>query len=109
MRTPLAWRNLTHRKVRTGTALAGVCMAILLIFLQLGLYRAVFRSAIMVLEQLDYDLVLVSSQYVILRQPGALERKRLFQAEAVAGVERVVPLYASVAQARLSTSGGGGG
>ena len=71
MKTPLAWKNITHNKLRTVTSLAGVGFAILLIFMQLGFYDACFRSSTMVFDQLDFDVALVSPQYVHLRASGS--------------------------------------
>lgn len=101
MSTPLAWLNLTHRKARTLAALTGVTMAIVLIFLQLGFYRAGFKSAVIILEQFDYGVAIVSREYVFLRQPGSLLRSRLDQARAAEGVNRVAPLYLGVALAQV--------
>jgi len=101
IRTPLAWHLLVHRKPRTLAALAGVSMAIVLVFLQLGFYRAGFVSSVLVFEQFDYDLILTSPRYVVLRQAGHLPRARLEQARAVDGVARVAPLYAGVRRARI--------
>lgn len=101
MRTPLAWLNLTHRKTRTMAALTGVTMAIALIFLQLGFYSAAFKSSVMIIKQFDYDVVVVSSDYVFLRQSGSLSRSRLDQARAVDGVAQASPLYLGVALAQL--------
>ena len=44
MRTPLAWKNVTHNKFRAAASLAGVSFAILLIFMQLGFFRATQRT-----------------------------------------------------------------
>src|SRR4051812_35660282 len=93
MKTPLAWKNITHNKLRTVTSLAGVGFAILLIFMQLGFYDACYRSSTMIFDQLDFDLALVSPQYVHLRAAGVIPRRRLYQAKAVAGVERAVPFF----------------
>ena len=93
MPTPLAWRNVTHKKVRTAAALTGVCFAIVLMFMQLGFYDVVFRASIMLLDQFAFDLVLVSPQYVHLRASGTIPRARLFQARALPGVASASPLY----------------
>ena len=96
MGTPIAWLNLKHRKSRTLAALSGVSMAIILIFLQLGFYTAAFKSAVMILQQFDYDLALVSGDYVYIRQSGSFPKSRLDQARSVEGVAGVMPLYMGV-------------
>ena len=93
MPTPLAWRNVTHKKVRTAAALTGVSFAIVLMFMQLGFYDTVFRASTMLLDPFAFDLVLVSPQYAHLRASGSIPRARLFQARAVPGVASASPLY----------------
>jgi putative ABC transport system permease protein len=93
MKTPLAWKNITHNKLRTATSLLGVGFAILLIFMQMGFYDACFRSSTMVFDQLDFEIALVSPQYVHLRAAGAIPKVRLNQAKAVDGVQNAVPFY----------------
>src|SRR2546421_7546559 len=93
MRTPLAWKNITHNKLRTTTSLVGVGFAILLIFMQMGFYDACFRSSTRVFDQLDFDVALVSPQYVHLRASGSIRKDRLQQARAINGVANAVPLY----------------
>src|SRR5260370_32859255 len=93
MRTPLAWKNVAHNKLRAATSLAGVGFAVLLIFMQLGFYDACFRSSTMVFDQLDFDIALVSPQYVHLRAAGAFPRQRLYQAKGVPGVASAAPFF----------------
>jgi putative ABC transport system permease protein len=93
MRTPLAWRNLTHHKVRAATSLAAVCVTITLIFMQVGFYDACQRSVVRIFDQLDFDIALVSPQYLSLWYPGKLPRRRLYQAKGVPGVASAAPLY----------------
>ncbi len=93
MKTPLAWKNITHNKLRTVTSLAGVGFAILLIFMQMGFYDACFRSSTMVFDQLDFDVALVSPQYVHLRASGGIPMNRLQQAKSVPGVKSAAPFY----------------
>jgi len=93
MRTPVALLKFTHRKARTAAALSGVCFSILLMYMQLGFYDSCFRSSTMVFDQLDFDIALVSPQYVHVRFAGTIPRRRLAQAKAVPGVAGAVPFY----------------
>jgi putative ABC transport system permease protein len=95
MRTPLAWSNVVHNKVRTLASLSGVTFAILLIYMQLGFYDVCFRSSTMIYDLLDFDVALVSPQYVHLRSANVIPRRRLDQAKRFAGVASVAPLYVS--------------
>ena len=54
----LALRNLLHQRIRTLISLAGVAFAVLLIFSQLGFLGAVDRTATLLFDRLDFDLLL---------------------------------------------------
>lgn len=97
MRVPVTWLNLVHGRKRTLAALTGITMAIVLIFMQIGFYRAAYRAAVIVLDQFSFKLALISKEYVYFRQPGSMPRARLEQAYAVDGVKNVMPLSISVA------------
>jgi putative ABC transport system permease protein len=105
MPTPLAWRNVTHKKVRTATALTGVCFAIVLMFMQLGFYDVVFRASTMLLDQFAFDIVLVSPQYAHLRAAGSIPRSRLAQARSLPGVLSATPLYVANGTWRNAATG----
>src|SRR6516162_4529317 len=87
----LAMLNLLHQRIRTLISLAGVAFAVLLIFAQLGFLGSVDRTATLLFDQLDFDLLLTSREYLDLNAPEGFPRLRLAQAEAVAGVESVRP------------------
>src|SRR2546427_9510361 len=95
MKTPLAWLNLVHQKKRTLVAVAGVAFAALLVFMQLGFFGAAESTATIVYDQLNYDIILVSPQYIDINRAGTFPAERLHQALAVPGVERVAPVYVS--------------
>src|SRR6516164_164317 len=87
----LARLNLQHQRLRTLISLAGVAFAALLIFTQLGFLGAVDRTASLLFDQLDFDLLLTSREYLDLNTPEGFPRPRLSQAYGVAGVESVRP------------------
>lgn len=93
MRTPLAWRNITHARMRAFSALCGISFAILLIFMQLGFRASAQASAIQVFDALDFDLILLSPNYSFIARPGAFDRGRLEQARALPGVEKTTPVW----------------
>ena len=92
-RTQIGWHNLTHDRPRTAVAVAGVAFSLIIIFMQLGFLGSVARSAVTVLEKLEFDLVLVSADYAYLSDPGTVRRPRLEQAAAIEGVGAIVPFY----------------
>ena len=92
-RTPLAWRQTSHRPMRLLAAIAGVSFANVLVFFQLGLASGLYASQKRPLQRLNGELVMVSRRYTNLGEPLNLPRSRLFQARGVQGVEAVTPLY----------------
>jgi putative ABC transport system permease protein len=88
----LAWRTLVHNRLRTLIAAIGVGFAVLLLFLQLGFYGAVGRTATMLFDHLRCDLVIVSSEHQDLTRVRDFPRGRLAQAREVPGVAAVTPL-----------------
>ncbi len=93
MKTPLAWHNLTHEKGRTLVATAGVVFALVLILMQLGFLGSVITTATIIYDQLRFDVLITSPEYIDIRKTGAFPRQRIHQAAAVDGVADVQPLY----------------
>ena len=76
-RVALAWRILTHDKGRTALAIAGVFMAILLIFVELGFFFAVPQGGMLLYDNMQFDLLMCSNQYEYQAQPGQFPRSQL--------------------------------
>lgn len=89
MRTPLAWHNLAHYKVRTAAAVAGVMFAVVLIFLQLGFRALAERTASLVYDALDFDVLIRSRHTQRLAHSRPIARDRLYQAAGMAGTQGV--------------------
>jgi len=100
MKTPLAWRNILHSKVRSIIALCGISFCILLIFMQLGFYGAAETNATQIYDALDFDLVVHSPQYIYLAHPGTFPRGRLEQLRSIDGVQSVIPVWSDVGEWR---------
>lgn len=105
MKTPLAWKNLSHARRRTATALGGVAFAILLIFMQLGFYASARDGAVLIYEAMDFDLLVVSPEYVNNTRPGDFHRSRIEQARSLKGVTDVIPLWLAVGDWRNPVTG----
>ena len=84
---------LVHEKGRNLLAIAGIFIAVLMIFLQLGFYSAVPKGALLVYSHLRFDLLMASSSYVVQTLPFDFPRQRLYQALSLPQVETVAPLY----------------
>lgn len=102
----LAMRQLLHRGRSSVGGLAGVCVAIILMFMQLGFRNALYDSAVRIPEALRADLFITGPQYVSLAfSPPWLSRQVLLEAMAVEGVEDTRPLYAFSGQLRSPRTG----
>lgn len=95
MKMPLAWRNVMHSKARTALALSSITFAIALMFMQLALHETCQLSASLVLDMMDFDVLITSSQYYCMQQPGSLPRERLATCCEVPGVTSALPIYFS--------------
>ncbi len=91
-RKPLAWAQLTHRKMRLLVAMTGVAFSNILIFTQLGLRDMLFDGVTLVPDHLQGDLFLVSA-YTPTIERGYFPKIYLYQANAVEGVQTASPLY----------------
>jgi DevC protein len=104
-RIPLAWRQLASERLRLIAAVAGITFAAMLMLTQLGFREALLTSATLVHDHLDADIVLISPLYEFLVQPVSFPDRRLYQALGVGDVERVAPVYVSLAKWRNPVSG----
>ncbi len=92
-RTPLAWSNLTYRKRRLITALAGVSFAVLLMFMFKGFENAYYDSQIQLLQKLNGEILMVSRIKYTMFVPEQFARRRLYQAQAFDGIVAAYPIY----------------
>src|SRR5688572_16103417 len=93
----LAWANLVHKRARTLIAAAGVAFAVILVFMELGMFGGVGRTATMLYDKLQFDLLITSSEYLDVSRTDAFPRARLSQARAAEGVDDVLPVSFNVA------------
>ena len=89
----LAWRNTTYQKWRTTLALSAISFAVVLLFMQLALYDSCNMSAHILLDMLDFDAALISSDFSSLQRPSSFPRARLHQASQDRAVQSVSPVY----------------
>ena len=105
MSSSLAWRILTHDKGRTALAVAGVLLAILLVFVQLGFFIAVPRGGMLLYDRTKFDLLLASTAYEYQVQPGEFPLGQLDRARAAPEVALAAPLYFGSAKWRSGEDG----
>jgi putative ABC transport system permease protein len=93
MKTPLAWRNLVHNKVKTAVAVAGVTFAVVLIFMQTGFHGAVETTATLVYDALQFDVILRSPEYLHISDPRYFPVERVRKAAELPAVASATPFY----------------
>jgi putative ABC transport system permease protein len=98
---PFAARLILHQKRRTAVAAAGIGFAILVIFMQLGFFRAVENTALAISSRFEADLVLVSPRFARLADAGDIPLARLYQAQALEEVISAVPVFFRYADLRV--------
>jgi putative ABC transport system permease protein len=108
VRTPLAWRNLTHDRRRLAVAVSGVAFAVILIFMELGFLYALLESTVQVLRHVNGEVVLVSPLRYSLVSTNRFDMRRLIAARQAPGVAGVAPLYIESSLSILRQNGGRG-
>ncbi|NEO83266.1 MAG: FtsX-like permease family protein [Spirulina sp. SIO3F2] len=93
MKTPLAWLQLTHERMRLLTAMAGISFANILMFMQFGFRDALFESSVVLHQQVEGDIFLISPESTALIAMDTFSQRRLYQTLAIEGVESIHPMY----------------
>jgi putative ABC transport system permease protein len=92
-RIPLAWLNLMHDRKRLAISLGGVGFAVVLMFVELGFWTALFDSTVALIDHLDADLIIVSKTRYSLSVEETFPLARLTSARSIPGVDAAYPLY----------------
>jgi putative ABC transport system permease protein len=95
---PVAWKQLTKQRTKTLIAIAGIAFADVLMFMQLGIWEALFNSAVELHSSLNGEIVLVSGRYKSLISLDPFSERRLRQVEGFEGVESTSPIYLNFVQ-----------
>src|SRR5215469_9563605 len=104
-RLTLALKILANDKGRTALAVAGVFLAILLVFVQLGFFIAVPRGGMLLYDRARFDLLLASTGYEYQVQPGQFPLGLLEKARTAPDVVLAAPLYFGSAKWRSGEGG----
>jgi putative ABC transport system permease protein len=105
VKVPLAWRILTYDKRRTGLALIGIFMAILLVFVELGFFYAVPRGGLLLYDNMRFDLLLASNEYEYQAQPGTFPLSQLERLRTSPAVQQATPIYFGFAKWKSGEGG----
>jgi len=90
---PLAWKNLTHDRVRFALFASGIAFAVVLMAVQLGIMNAMLDSNTVVFSKLNADLVLVNPARPSLLFRHTFDRRRLDQCLGTSGVASAHAVY----------------
>lgn len=93
---PLALRNMLANKRRLARSTGGIVFAIVLMLMEFGFRDAFLDSSLQLIRHIDAEIVLVSSTKYRTGRKDAFSRRQLYQANAVAGVASVRPIYGDV-------------
>jgi len=88
----MALLSLLHEKARVAVSIIGCAFAVVLIFMQLGFLGATRTTATILYDELNFDILLASRDYLDFSRAGTVERSVLAQANATDGVAEVLPL-----------------
>ncbi len=82
----LAWKQLTFQRMKLVAALAGVMVAVMLMWIQLGILASLYNAATIVHQNLRADLVIVSPLFETMNQVKSLSTRILYRARGCPGV-----------------------
>ena len=94
----LAWRQLTHHRMKLVVAAAGVVVAVMLMLVQLGIRQGAMDNSVALTRRVTADLVVVSPRTKTIFQAASFPRRLLYRLPAHPDVARVQEMY--LAQAR---------
>jgi hypothetical protein len=92
-RIPLAWLQLKHEKMKLFAAVAGVMVSVVLMWMQLGLMKALFASAVVFHGSMNGDLVIAHSQYEHLLHSKVFSSRLLYRLRGSPDVSDVYSIY----------------
>lgn len=96
----LAWRQLSHHKVKMVVASAGVVVAVMLMLVQLGIRQGAMDNGVAVTRRITSDLIVVSPRTRTIFQSNQFPRRLLFRLPAHPSVDRVEEVYMGQARFR---------
>jgi putative ABC transport system permease protein len=82
----LAWKQLTFQRMKLVAALSGVMVAVMLMWIQLGILASLYNAATLVHRNLQADLVIVSPLFETMNQVKSLSTRILYRARGCPGV-----------------------
>lgn len=96
MATNLALANLRSNLTRSAISVAGIAIAVILIFMQLGFRGAVENTATTIYGKMDFDLLVRSRNYLHFVDARTVPRSIEQRIASVEGVREAIPFYVSM-------------
>ena len=96
MRTNLALANLQSNITRSVISIAGIAIAVILIFMQLGFRGAVETTATTIYGKMDFDLLVRSKNYLHFVDCRSISRSLEKQIASWDGVAKTTPFHVSM-------------
>ena len=97
-RIPLSWLQLKHEKMKLFAAVAGVMVSVVLMWMQLGLLKALFASAVVFHGALGGELIVIHSQYEHLLHSKPYSSRLLYRLRGSPDVQDVFSIYVQMAE-----------
>lgn len=96
----LAWRQLSHHRVKLAVAAAGVVVAVMLMLVQLGIRQGAMDNSVAFTRRVQSQLVVVSPRTKTIFQAATFPRRLLYRLPSHPAVRSVRPIYLSQARWR---------
>jgi putative ABC transport system permease protein len=101
----LAFRNLSHDRIRLAVTLVGILFSIVLVAVQLGLYLGARNLIISMIDRSDGDLWIMAYGTKNFEEAQPISARERFAALSTPGVAKATPLIASFTEWRKPTGG----
>ncbi len=92
-RIALSWLQLKHEKMKLFAAVMGVMVSVVLMWMQLGLMKALFASAVVFHGSLDGELIVIHSQYEHLLHCKQFSSRLLYRLRGSSDVMDLFSIY----------------
>ncbi len=101
----LAFRNLSHDRIRLAVTLVGILFSIVLVAVQLGLYLGARNLILSMIDRADGDLWVMAYGTKNFEEAQPISVREKFAALSTPGVAKATPLIASFTEWRKPTGG----
>jgi len=101
----LASRNLIHDRLRFVATVVGIVFSIVLVTVQMGLYLGFGQMVTKMIDHASADLWIMAVDTKSFEDPALIDEQKRFQALAVNGVARAVPVVIGFADWRAPSGG----